>query len=138
LMIDGTFDGAVFSGIASLDPVSHLTSKMGGNIALLGVPDEILVSIRSQWPIWLPYVVPEKTYPAVDKPYETIARPILLVAAQHLDNATVKDLLSRLFEKAGDPSATGLPYPLTESMTLTYCPIKLHPGAADFFKERGH
>jgi TRAP transporter TAXI family solute receptor len=137
LMIDGSFDGAAFSGIVPVDPVSHLTSTMGRNIVLLGVPGEKLAGIRDQLPIWFPYVVPENTYPAVDKPYETIARPILLLASQGLEKKTVEYLLSRLFEKAADPTSTGLPYTLTESMTLTYCPIKLHPGAADYFKGNG-
>jgi len=137
LIIDGSLDGAVFSGIAPIDSVSHLTSTMGANIVLLGVPDEKLVSIRDQWPIWFPCVIPGKDYPAVDRPYETIARPILLLAAQGLDKKTLTALLSRLFEKAADPALTGLPYPLTESMTLTYCPIPFHPGAADYFTGHG-
>jgi TRAP-type uncharacterized transport system substrate-binding protein len=137
LMIDGSFDAAAFSGITPLDPVAHLTSAMGGHIVLLGIPDGELVSLRDQLPIWFPYVVPEGTYPAIRGPYETIARPILLLAAQGLAQKTVTDLLSRLFEKAADPAMTGLSYPLTESMTTTYCPLKLHPGAADYFAGHG-
>jgi TRAP transporter TAXI family solute receptor len=138
LMIDGTFDGAVFSGVVPLRAVSSLTSTMGTHVVLLSVPDEKLADIRNRWPIWFPYVVSENTYPAVDKPYETVARPILLLAAQGLENVRVKAVLSRLYERAGGPAPTGLPYPLTESMTRTFCPIKLHPGAAEYFKEHGY
>jgi uncharacterized protein len=137
LMIDGTFDGAVFSGVVPLKPVSRLTSAMGSHLVLLTIPDEKLITLRNRWPVWFPYVVPGGTYPGIDEPYETVARPILLLAAQGLDKARVKEVLSRLFERAGGPAATGLPAPLTESMTQAYCPIKLHPGAAEYFKERG-
>jgi TRAP transporter TAXI family solute receptor len=137
LMIDGSFDGAAFSGIMPLSPVSHVTSAMRGHIVLLGIPDGELTDLRGRWPVWFPYTVPEGTYAAVDDPYETIARPILLLAAQGLETKTVTGLLSRLFEKAADPASTGLPYPLDESMTITYCPLKLHPGAADYFADHG-
>ncbi len=137
LMVDGTFDGALFSGIAPVYPVSHVTSIMGPNVVLLEVSGENLARIRGQWPIWFPYVVPEGTYPSIDKPYETIARPILLLAAGSLDRATVDSLLTRLFDKANELSSAGLSYKISPSMTPAYCPIKFHPGAADYFKEHG-
>ncbi len=140
LMVDGTFDGAVFSGIVPITAVSRLTSTMGAHLVLLTVPDDKLMAIRDRWPVWFPYVVAGNSYPAVDEPYETVARPILLLASQDLDKATVKAVLTRLYEdeKAGGREPTGLPYPLTESMTQTYCPIRLHPGAAEYFKEQGY
>jgi TRAP transporter TAXI family solute receptor len=137
LLLDGAFDGAIFSGIVPVYPVSHVTSIMGPHAMLLAVSTENLARIRGQWPIWFPYVVPEKTYPSVDKPYETIARPILLLAADTLDRATVKSLLTRLFDKANDLKSAGLPYKITASMTPAYCPIRFHPGAVDYFKEHG-
>jgi len=138
LMIDGAFDGAAFSGVAPLPVVSHITSIMGNHVILLGIPDEKLMDIRNRWPIWFPYTVAGNTYPSVEKPYETIARPILLLAAQGLDKARVGAILSRLFETSGGSTTAGLPYTVTESMTRTYCPIKLHPGAADYFKKLGY
>jgi TRAP transporter TAXI family solute receptor len=137
LMVDGTFDGALFSGIVPVYPVSHVTSIMGRNVVLLEVSGENLARIRGQWPIWFPYVVPEGTYPSIDKPYETIARPILLLAAGRVDRATVDSLLTRLFDQANELSSAGLSYTISPSMTPAYCPIKFHPGAADYFKEHG-
>lgn len=138
LMLDGTFDGAVFSGVVPIDAVSRLTSRMGGHVVLLTIPDEKLIGIRDRWPIWFPYVVAGDTYPAVDRPYETIARPILLLAARGLDKARVKAVLTSLFKETGPTGTPGLPYPLTESMTRSYCPIRLHPGAAEYFKQGGY
>lgn len=137
LLIDGTFDGAVFSGAVPLDAVSHLVSTMGAHIILLGISNEKLVRIRDRWPIWFPYVVAGGSYPGIEKPYETIARPILLLAAEALENTTVESLLSGLFENPGVTPPVGLPAFPTESMTRTYCPIRIHPGAADYFRERG-
>jgi TRAP transporter TAXI family solute receptor len=137
LMIDGTFDGAVFSGIVPVAPVSHVTSIMGRHVTLLQVSGEDLAKIRGQWPIWFPYVVAEKTYPSVDEAYETIARPILLLAAQKLDRKTVTALLVRLFSEPGNSEGAALSYKIDPSMTPAYCPIRLHPGAADYFKGHG-
>jgi hypothetical protein len=94
--------------------------------------------MRAQWPIWFPYTVPEKTYPHMDKPYNTVARPIVLIAAQPLDRKTVEELLTNLFAEANSRTLPKLTFPITESMSFTYCPIKFHPGAADYFRQKGY
>ncbi len=138
LMVDGTIDGAILSGPVPLAPVTHLGTVMGNHIVFLEVPDSILMNMRAQWPIWFPYTVPGKTYPDRVKPYKTVARPIMLIAAQGLDTKTVKGLLTNLFADANAQTLSKLSFPVTESMSFTYCPIKFHPGAADYFREKGY
>ena len=138
MMIDGAIDGAIYSGAVPLAAVSHIASIMGDNVAFLDVPDGILAGMRKTWPVWFPFVIPEGTYQGMDEPYKTVARPILLVAARTLDKETIKRLLIRLFSDSNRETLLGLPYPISEPMSLTYCPIKLHPGAVEYFRQKGY
>jgi TRAP transporter TAXI family solute receptor len=138
LMIDGTIDGAIYQGGVPLDVVSYITSVMGDHVSFLEVPDDMLAQIRKSWPVWFPFVMPEGTYAGMARPYKTVAQPILLVAAKTLGVKTVRELLDRLFADENRVLLSTPPYPVTESMSPTYCPIRFHPGAAEYFKEKGY
>lgn len=126
LMVDGSVDGAVFSGTPTVDAVYHLKKVMGDGLVLLEVPDALLSQMRMILPVWSPYIIAPNTYPGQKGPVLTIARPIVLVVSKALDDKTVKMLLEGYFSEIDSLNTN-----------FNYNTRGFHPGAVEFFEERG-
>ncbi len=137
LMIDGVFDGGIFSGVPPVSHLVRLRNLMGKNASFLEVPEEIYHTIRETCPIWFRYTISPGTYPDQKEPIKTIARPIFLLTTDLVDNRTARAIVEVIFDGKDKFSSPFAPIPITIDMNIEHATTALHPGAASYYEKMG-
>ena len=137
LLIDGVFDGGIFSGVPPINHLVRLRNFMGKNASFLEVPEEIYHTIRETCPIWFRYTISPGTYPDQKEPIKTIARPIFLLTTDLLDDRTARAIVEVIFDGKDKFFSPFAPIPITIDMNIEHATTTLHPGAASYYEKRG-
>lgn len=133
--IEGFFFGA---GVPTSAVTQAYAARGGDNVALLSVSDEQLATLRRHYPVWDRFVIPANTYPGQTEPVQGIAQLNFLGTRADVDEAIVYAVTRSLWEGLEDLQRT---HAATRSMALERAldglVVPLHPGAAQFYRERG-
>jgi len=131
----------VAAGIPSGPPTGAITKLMASNegkFTVLDVSDEELAKMDGGRNLWVPYTIAAGTYPGQEKDINTIAQPNFLAVNASVDENHVYLLTKTMYENLGFLTAI---HPATKVMAVEKAmaglPVKLHPGAARFYKEAG-
>jgi TRAP transporter TAXI family solute receptor len=119
--------------------ITQLYAQLGEKGAIvLDFTDEQLNKVRSNYPIWVRYVIKKGTYPGQTKDIRTIAQPNILVARKDLSEQTVYLITKTIFENLQFLANI---HPATKELSLNEAldglPVPLHPGAYKYYKEKG-
>jgi TRAP transporter TAXI family solute receptor len=131
----------VAAGIPSGPPTGAITKLMASNegkFTVLDVTDEELAKMDGGRNLWVPYTIAAGTYPGQEKDINTIAQPNFLAVNASVDENHVYLLTKTMYENLGFLTAI---HPATKAMAVEKAmaglPVKLHPGAARYYKEAG-
>jgi len=131
----------VAAGIPSGPPTGAITKLMASNegkFTVLDVSADELAKMDDGRNLWVPYTIAAGTYPGQAKDINTIAQPNFLAVNASVDENHVYLLTKTMYENLGFLSAI---HPATKVMAVERAmaglPVRLHPGAARFYKEAG-
>jgi TRAP transporter TAXI family solute receptor len=131
----------VAAGIPSGPPTGAITKLMASNegkFTVLDVTEEELAKMDGGRNLWVPYTIAAGTYPGQEKDINTIAQPNFLAVNASVDENHVYLLTKTMYENLGFLTAI---HPATKAMAVEKAmaglPVKLHPGAARYYKEAG-
>jgi TRAP transporter TAXI family solute receptor len=119
--------------------VSQAFASMGDDITLLSFNEEQITAANGEFgDLWVPYTIAAGTYPGQEKDINTIAQPNFLAVNASVDENHVYLLTKTMYENLGFLTAI---HPATKAMAVEKAmaglPVKLHPGAARYYKEAG-
>ena len=132
------------SGVLVLSPIpnSHVTrafERLGqSNLRLLGFSEPQMTQIRSVYPVWMPFEIPEDTYPNQPDSAFVAALPNLLLVHESVPDEVVYKLISTILAHA---EMLGQISPNTLGLTLESAtngmPLPFHPGAVEYYQREG-
>jgi TRAP transporter TAXI family solute receptor len=118
-------------------PIQKISSLSPGvGLRLLDVGAKAASEIRAQVPFYKPVVIPAETYPGQDTPVKTIGSENLLVGRSDLDDELVYRLTKTLFDALPRLAEAHAPISYVDPVFAAATPIPLHPGAAQYYRER--
>ena len=107
-------------------------------IRIINLDDETMGKILKDWPFYAEYMVPAGTYRNLDAPSRCVASPGLLVVTTDMPEDLAYQLTKNLFENTETLKASHVRGgDIGLKTAFTAMPIRLHPGAAKYFKEKG-
>lgn len=138
-MASGRVDSAFFA--VGGPKVAEIDASVGG-VRFLAVEanDDTLAKIQAVRPaFYFSEVTPAPPRVGVKEPMMFVTWDNILVAGSHVSDEQVKALLTVIFEEA---EAIGKAYPPLRALNLetaykAYPGLEYHPGATDFYEERG-
>lgn len=131
---DKKIDAAFIVAGAPTTAITELATTNG--VYLINLDGEFREKILKECPYYAPQQIPAGTYPGIDEPTETIAVKATVVVSSYLDEDTVYNLTSAIFDHADEiakENAKGYELNLdtaTEGMTAPF-----HKGAAKYYAE---
>ncbi|WP_134702625.1 TAXI family TRAP transporter solute-binding subunit [Ammoniphilus sp. YIM 78166] len=133
---DGTLDAAFVTAGTPTAAVNELAATKG--VRVLGMTDEQINKIVSKYPYYAKQGIDAGTYPGFDQAINTVAVKAQLVTRAELDEEVVYEMTKALYEnleqmktvhaKAGE---------IKLDEALQGVSLKVHPGAAKYFEEKG-
>lgn len=118
--------------------VSQLFATMGDGVTLLAFTDEQVAQADGGRELWTRYVIPGGTYPGVAADIGTIAQPNFLSVRDDVSEENVYLITKTVYENLPFLQAI---HQATKAMAIEKAiaglPLKLHPGAARYYREVG-
>jgi len=136
-MKDGRLEGASMPGGP---PVSGITDLYASPIKVktLEFTEEDLKGINNVFDTWYAYEIKVGTYPGQTEPIKTIAQPNWLGVSGKTDKQVVYLLTKTLFENLDEMyKVHKIASEIKLETALEGLPAPLHPGALQYFKEKG-
>lgn len=133
---DGGLDAAFVTAGVPTSAVTELGATKG--VRIIPVDDEHMKKLIEKYPYYASFTIPANTYKGQDQEVKTAAVKAMLVVRSELDKKYVYDLTKALFEsldKLGTVHAKGKEVKLEKA--LEGVSIEVHPGAAQYFTEKG-
>ncbi|MGC9029623.1 MAG: TAXI family TRAP transporter solute-binding subunit [Desulfomonilaceae bacterium] len=128
---DGSADGLII--VAGIPTASLADVQTVKPIRLLPID---VKRLNKEYPFYVPFVVKAGTYRGVDADVQVAALKAMLVARDELNTQLVYELTKALFEKAASIGhAKAREFSLDQAVQGITIPF--HPGAAQYFKEKG-
>ncbi|MFB0507213.1 MAG: TAXI family TRAP transporter solute-binding subunit [Thermodesulfobacteriota bacterium] len=138
-MKDKRIDGANLVAGPPVAAVTDIFASPGMKAAILEFTDEQLKEIneKTAYPGFR-YVIPANMYPGQAKPVQSIAQPNFLGVRADVDKEVIKLLTKTLFDNPDYLKAVHkMGAFITLEKALSGLPAPLHPGAYEYYKERG-
>ena len=118
--------------------VTKLFASAGDSVAPLDFTDDEMEKANQGSGLWTRYVIPANTYPGLAKDWNTIAQPNFLAVDASVPEEHVYLITKTMYENLAFLQAI---HPATKAMSIEKAiaglPLKLHPGAAKYYKEVG-
>lgn len=137
--IDGLRDGTIDAGFAvtGVPGPFMLDLETNHEVQHIGLTDDDMNKLLSDFPYWDEIDVPAGTYKHQDEDMKLVAFWNVAVASADLPDDLVYEIVKTTFEKhdelvAVDPTAED-----TIIENITYTTIPLHPGAVKYYEENG-
>lgn len=133
---DKKIDAAFIVAGAPTTAITELATTNG--VYLINIDGDFRDKILKDCPYYASQQIPAGTYPGIDEPTETIAVKATVVVSAYLDEDTVYNMTSAIFDHKDDialENAKGYELSLdtaTEGMTAPF-----HVGAAKYYAEHG-
>lgn len=133
---DGRIDAYFYTvgvGAANIVDVANAV-----DVAIIPVPDGVVAKLREGRPYYVSAAIPGGVYPGNDDPVKTFAVKATLLATADTSEAVVYNVVRSVFENFDRFRAT---HPalaeLTHESMLEGLSAPFHPGAAQYYRERG-
>ncbi|RXT04323.1 TAXI family TRAP transporter solute-binding subunit [Ammoniphilus sp. CFH 90114] len=133
---DGTLDAAFVTAGTPTAAVNELAATKG--VRVIGISDEKMSEIIAKYPYYAKQGIDAGTYPGFDQAVNTVAVKAQLVARAELDEEFVYKMTKAFYEnldqmktvhaKAGE---------IKLEAAMEGVSLKVHPGAAKYFEEKG-
>jgi TRAP transporter TAXI family solute receptor len=118
-------------------PIAKIgTLYAGEGVRLLEIEPKAALRIRAEAPFFKPVVIPAGTYPGQDTPVETIGSEHILICREALDDDLVYRLTKGLFDGLSRLTEAHAAMSFVDPAFAAATPIPLHPGAAQYYRER--
>jgi uncharacterized protein len=127
--LDAMFDNANY-------PVTSARTATEAGASLIPLEGPEMERLRREYPFLRVMSIPRGTYPNQAEPIHTIGVDSLLVCRNDLDERLVYDFTQRLFEVLPAVSARQTSLRFMDLEQAPAAPIKLHEGAARYYRER--
>ncbi len=135
---DGALDAFFFTGGAPAGAIAELASS-GAGIELIPIDGEVAERLRKAEGFFAPDEIPANTYKGIGA-VKTLAVGAQWVTSDKADNALVYEVVKALYSESGQKAlAAGHAKGqyITLQNALLGAGIPLHPGAEQFYRERG-
>ncbi|NLT39086.1 MAG: TAXI family TRAP transporter solute-binding subunit [Clostridiales bacterium] len=127
-----------FFCVAGAPTTAVVELATSNSINLLEVDDEHAAMLMEKYPFYTQYSVPANSYKGVTGDVKTVAVVATYIVSDKLDEDLVYEMTKALFENAAEIAAA---HPkggeLDPAYSLSSISVKLHPGAAKYYKEIG-
>jgi hypothetical protein len=149
-MQDEQADGLFWtSGFPNANMIEIATTK---DVLFLPFPDEVIKKLNDKYPYYTPYTMPANIYPKQNYPVKTIAIISLWVTRADIDEKTIYDITSHLYEKkpqiyrekkelASGAEMAAAAHEQGKNIKLENAllgvTVPLHKGALKYYKEKG-
>lgn len=127
----GEIDAFFCTAGAPTNAVADLAGKL--DIQLLSIDQRSVDQLTSLYPWYAPCAIPAGTYQGQGEDVTTLGVQAVLVAGNELDAAVVKQITSTLYQNGGSLPGAGL----DPAGGILSVPTPFHPGAAEYYQERG-
>jgi TRAP transporter TAXI family solute receptor len=128
--VDATFATAYY-------PAVTVTRAMANGARLIPIDGPIASDIQREYPFVRAVVIPARTYPGQSEDVKTLGVQRLLVTSSRLDERVVQTLTRVFFDVLpAMVSSSHTSVRLTNLDQAPATPIPLHPGAAQYYRER--
>lgn len=132
---DGNVDASFLVGGA---PVAAITNaKITGAIKLLGVSQDVIDRIYSEYAYFSPHVIPIGTYSGMDSDVSTLKIMTEIFANNNVPEEVVYEFLRQTLENIDDFIGSHVVAQEINIETAASSVSRYHPGALRFFRERG-
>ena len=136
MLQNGTLDGAwIMSGA----PAAAVTQAATAGCKIINIPDEIIETLKKDYPWYAAHTIPAGTYPNQDKDVQTSAIKMVMFCSADLDEQTVYDLTKTFWENidALGEAQKNLKGLTPEEAVKDIANLPLHDGAAKYYQEIG-
>ncbi|MEM0014668.1 MAG: TAXI family TRAP transporter solute-binding subunit [Zestosphaera sp.] len=108
-------------------------------VNLVEVPDALFNTLKQQgYLFFVPYTVPKGTYTGMEKDVKTAAVMAMLAISSDVPDDVAYTILKVMYERIDElRQAHSRAQDIKLETALNGVPIKLHPGAAKYFQEKG-
>lgn len=135
---DGKIDAYFWVGGIPTASVMDLAATPGVKIALIDHGDAVPKLKAKYGPIYFKITCPANTYSGVDRDVSTVSAGNYLVCHEKMDKKLAYDIVRVLFEHLDELVAGHkIAKELTLEKAVIGSPIPYHPGAEQFYKEKG-
>lgn len=136
MLQNGTLDGAwIMSGA----PAAAVTQAATSGCKLLNISDDIIETLKKDYPWYAPFTIPANTYPNQTEDVQTSAIKMVMFCSADLDEQTVYDLTKTFWENIDSlgEAQKNLKGLTAEEAVKDIANLPLHDGAAKYYKEIG-
>ena len=130
---DGNIDAAVVTAGTPTSAIEGLAAQKP--VAILGISDDKIAELQAEYPFYAVDVIPAGTY-GLESEVKTVAVMAMLVAHKDADEEIIYNVTKALYENTGDIGHAKGEFIKAET-ALDGIGIKVHPGAAKYYKEKG-
>lgn len=108
------------------------------DVRIVNIDGEIAKKLKSKYSYYTDYVIPGGTYKTEKNDAKTLTVKSMLIVSSKVKDELVYDMLKSMFENTDRiKAAHAVGKFITEDTALDGMSIKVHPGAAKYFKEKG-
>lgn len=133
---DGGLDAAFVTAGAPTAAVNELAATTG--VRVLSLDSDKISQLTSKYPFYAEQIVPAKTYPGQEAEVKTVAVKAIMTVRAELDKQLVYDITKALYENTSALEAVNArAKEMKADSALEGISIKLHPGAEQYFNEKG-
>jgi len=136
---DGLRDGTIDAGFAvtGVPGPFMLDLETTHEVQHIGLTDEEMDKVLSEYPYWDSLDIPKETYKHQDEDISVVAFWNVGIASSDLSEDLVYDMVKTTFEEHEDLLAVDPTAKDTIAENITYSTIPLHPGALKYYEEEG-
>lgn len=108
------------------------------DVRIVNIDGEIAKNLKSKYSYYTDYVIPGGTYKTEKNDAKTLTVKSMLIVSSKVKDELVYDMLKSMFENTDRiKAAHAVGKYITEDTALDGMSIKVHPGAAKYFEEKG-
>lgn len=127
----------IAGGIPTAAVLDVMTTGEG---RLISLPDDYIQKLIAKYPWYFPYTIPANSYRNQPQPVKTVAVANILIVRNDVPAPLVHDMLAAMYDNAAQLAtahAAMKAFTLKDGEKGIKDVVPLHPGAVQFFKERG-
>lgn len=134
---EGKLDAFLFDGGVPASVIRELADTPGIKMKLIPHGDAA-PKLAVRYPFIFSAPIPKGTYTGVDQDVSTVARAVLLVAHERMEEPLAYEITKLILEHTEElASAHAVAKEITLKSAVRGSPIPFHPGALRYYKEKG-
>jgi TRAP transporter TAXI family solute receptor len=134
---EGKLDAFLFDGGIPGPVIRELVATSGIKMKLIPHGD-VAPKLAAKYPFYFSMTIPKGTYTGVDEDVSVVARAVLFVAHERLDERLGYEVTKVILERTEElVAAHVVAKEITLRSAVVGSPIPFHPGAVRYYKEKG-